>query len=62
MWQDILEGKEGVEFKLYDGLNHLFMVSEGPDVGTIKEYDTKRHMSQDVIKDIGEFIMGYAYS
>ena len=56
MWQDILEGKGGVVFKLYDGLNHLFMVSEGPDVGTVKEYDTKRHMSQDVIKDIAAFM------
>ncbi|MDR2699196.1 MAG: alpha/beta fold hydrolase [Candidatus Methanoplasma sp.] len=55
-WQEVLEGKEGVEFKLYDGLNHLFMVSQGKDAGTVAEYNVKGHVDQNVIEDIAEFI------
>jgi pimeloyl-ACP methyl ester carboxylesterase len=43
MWQDILKDNGGVEFKLYDGLNHFFMGSKG-------------HMDMDVIKDIAAFM------
>ena len=56
MWKEILAGKEGVEFKLYEGLNHLFMVSQGKDAGTTAEYLQKGHVSQNVIQDIAEFI------
>ncbi|MCL2032272.1 MAG: alpha/beta hydrolase [Methanomassiliicoccaceae archaeon] len=56
MWKEILDGKEGVEFKLYNGLNHFFMVSKGPNAGTIEEYYLKGHVSLDVIGDIAEFI------
>ena len=55
-WKEILGGREEVEFILYDGLNHLFMVSQGPDAGTVNEYYHKGHIDQMVILDIAEFI------
>jgi pimeloyl-ACP methyl ester carboxylesterase len=56
MWKEILAGKEKVEFKLYDGLNHMFMVSKGKDAGTPAEYLQKGQVSQNVMQDIAEFI------
>jgi len=55
-WKEILDGKEGAEFKLYSGLNHLFMVSQGPDAGTMDEYRLKGHVSPEVVRDIAEFL------
>ncbi|MDR1954965.1 MAG: alpha/beta fold hydrolase [Candidatus Methanoplasma sp.] len=57
-WKEILSGKEGAEFKLYNGLNHLFMVSQGDKAGTTGEYTLKGHVGQHVIDDIAEFING----
>ena len=57
-WQEILDGKEKVGFKLYNGLNHLFMVSQGDDAGTTDEYKLKGHVSRNVFRDIAEFISG----
>ncbi len=47
-WQEILNGKEGAGFKLYDGLDHMFMDAQTGS-GT-------QHVSWDVIRDIAEFI------
>ena len=56
MWQNLLDGKEGTKFILYDGLNHLFMVSQGKNVGTTDEYQLKGYVSPKVIRDIADFI------
>ena len=58
MWQEILGDKDGADFKLYDGLNHLFMVSQGGQAGTTGEYDLKGHVCLNVIRDIADFING----
>jgi len=53
-WKDLLEGKDNVEFKLYDGLNHLFMPSSGER--NMTEYDKKSTVDPQVIEDIANFI------
>ena len=53
MWQDLLGDKEEAEFKLYDGLNHLFMVST---LGISAEYQLKGHVGSEIIQDIADFI------
>lgn len=55
LWQQVLEGKENVQFRLYDGLNHLFMKNNGKQDAT--EYDIKGHVEQQVIDDIVAFIL-----
>ena len=53
-WQTILEGKENVAFRLFEGLNHLFMPSNG--AMDITEYDQESHVSEEVIRAIAEWI------
>lgn len=53
-WKELLEGREGVSFKLYDGLNHLFMPTSGKRDAT--EYDTASVVDPQVIEDIATFI------
>ena len=54
LWQQVLAGKDNVQFRLYDGLNHLFMPNNGKQDTT--EYDIKGHVEQKVIDDIAAFI------
>lgn len=54
LWQQVLAGKDNVRFRLYDGLNHLFMQNNGKQDTT--EYDSKGQVDQNVIDDIGAFI------
>ncbi len=54
IWQEVLQGKENVQFKLYDGLNHLFMPTSGKTDTT--EYDIKSNVSEEVILDIANWI------
>ncbi|MEG0252450.1 MAG: dienelactone hydrolase family protein, partial [Christensenellaceae bacterium] len=51
-WQ-ALELKNA-QFQLYDGLNHLFMQSDGTK--SVEEYNKKSTVSPQVIADIAEFI------
>lgn len=54
MWKESLESKDNVTFKLYDGLNHIFMKGEGtpnPD-----EYFLPSQVDEKVIDDISEWI------
>ncbi|MDE7298185.1 MAG: alpha/beta fold hydrolase [Lachnospiraceae bacterium] len=53
-WQTILEGKENVSFRLFEGLNHLFMPSNG--AMDITEYDQESHVSEEAIQAIAEWI------
>ncbi len=56
LWQELLEDRDNVEFKLYDGLNHLMMESNG--LRDLSEYSTIGEVSSDVVRDIANFIVG----
>jgi len=52
-YQTLLGGKSNVTFKLYPGLNHLFMTST---TGTIDEYAISSHVDSVVLNDIVNWI------
>lgn len=53
-WQTLLEGRENARFKLYPGLNHLFMDSL---TGTLEDYNTPGNVSPEVIDDIAAWLL-----
>jgi len=59
-YKEILAGKPNASFKLYPGLNHLFMPTVfGNDVSKgLKEYKKPQHVEQYVIDDVAEWILG----
>ncbi len=54
IWKDGLKGKEGLEMKVYEGLNHLLMAGEEPP--TPEDYAQEGHVDEAVIVDICEWI------
>lgn len=54
LWKEYLSGRDNCTFKLYDGLNHLFMISNGK--ADSSEYDVKGSVSSEVTDDISEWI------
>jgi len=57
MWQELLKGRENVTFKLYEGLNHLFMPSSGKNITEYQEeYRVESQMDSQVLLDIMEWI------
>ena len=60
-WQDALSDSQNAEFVLYEGLNHLFIESEGPYAGTSLEYNDPGHVDQNVIDRICGFITGSGF-
>ena len=58
MWQDLLEGRTNATFKLYEGLNHLFMTSTASNiVDCLAEYEIVNHVDAQVLADIAEWIL-----
>ena len=57
-WQEEMAGKSNVTLKSYEGLNHMFMRSWGCFAGHYKEYDIPNRASEEVIEDIGNWILG----
>jgi dipeptidyl aminopeptidase/acylaminoacyl peptidase len=58
LYKEMLEGRENVTFKLYPGLNHLFMPSAYGTLKDIKkEYKIKSKVDDTVIDDITDWIM-----
>lgn len=57
-WQTLLEGKENVAFRLFEGLNHLFMLSDG--TMDAAEYDEEAHVAEEVIEVIAGWLNGQA--
>ncbi|MCL2276675.1 MAG: lysophospholipase [Treponema sp.] len=58
LYKEICAGKKNVEFKLYPGLNHLFMKSAYGTIKNIqKEYKIPGKMETIVMDDIAEFIL-----
>ena len=53
LFKELLGDRENVTFKLYDGLNHLFMTST---TGTLEEYEVKGRVEIKVLEDIVEWI------
>lgn len=60
-WQKLLNGRDNCHFKLYDGLNHFFMKSNGYKIfDGNKEYLVPGHVDQRVLDDMAEFINMYS--
>ena len=57
LWQELLEDDEDVTFKRDPGLNHFFIAYEGPDKGTVKEYETPSLVDEQVIEDMSRWIL-----
>jgi len=59
MYEQLLAGRSNVTFKLYPGLNHLFMPSTGRDISELMdEYRIKSSVAPWVLSDIAEWIKG----
>jgi len=56
LYKTKLANRSNTVFKLYQGLNHLFMVSKDPGKGTVSEYNNANSVDLQVIKDIADFI------
>jgi uncharacterized protein len=54
MWKEGLEGKENIEIKVGEGLNHLFMAGQGPS--TPDDYALEGHVEEVVVMDVCEWI------
>ncbi len=56
-YKEICQGNPRATFKLYPGLNHLFMQSSGEGIrGFRKEYKEPRHVSDEVLHDLVDWI------
>ena len=56
-FRELLNGRKNTVFKLYPALNHAFVNALCDDIlKTSKEYGVERHIGEDVIADIAEFI------
>ena len=56
-FQEMLKDKTNVKYKLYPGLNHLLVQGIYDDIlKASKEYSIERHIGEEVLKDIADFI------
>ncbi len=53
-WQAALAGRDNVQLKWYDNLNHLF--AEGEGMATPEEYSKPAHVARQVIEDIAAWV------
>ncbi len=57
-FRELLAGRENTVFKLYPGLNHCFVDAMYGDIlMASKEYGTERHIGDEVVGDIADFIL-----
>lgn len=57
-FKELLADRPNVEFRLYDGLNHLFVNAMYDDIRKAgKEYQTERHIGAEVLDDIAAFLL-----
>ncbi|MDA1680938.1 serine aminopeptidase domain-containing protein [Bacillus cereus group sp. TH152-1LC] len=56
LWQETLEGKDNVSFKVYPGLSHLFMPGGSADKFDGSIYNKPAHVDSQVIKDVSGWI------
>ena len=58
-FRNLLAGRGNTFFRLYPGLNHLFVTAIYDDVLKAREeYGTERHIGSEVIGDIADFVLG----
>ncbi|MBQ3008329.1 MAG: DUF3887 domain-containing protein [Oscillospiraceae bacterium] len=57
LMQTVLADRKNIEFKAYDGLNHMFMPQSLPGVTGVEEYAAENHIPDYVTDDIAEFIL-----
>lgn len=60
LWKKALSSRKNVEFKFYEGLNHLFV--EGQGKSTPAEYEQAGNVAKVVLDDIAEWIKRQAAS
>ena len=57
-YKKLLEGKSNATFKLYENLNHAFVEALYDDISKAsKEYNVERHIGEDVIEDMANWIL-----
>lgn len=57
-YKRLLDGRPNVTFKLYEGLNHAFVPALYSSIKDAKkEYGVERHIGEDVIGDIADWIL-----
>ena len=56
LWEETLAGRGDVTLRLYPGLNHLFMPTQGRR--DLREYEVKGNVDPQVIADIAAFVKG----
>ena len=57
-YKKLLEGKSNATFKLYENLNHAFVEAIYDDISKVsKEYNVERHIGEDVIEDMANWIL-----
>jgi uncharacterized protein len=57
-WKEGLEGKENVDMKVYEGLDHLFIHREG--VSNAEDYAVEGHVDEGIIRDICAWIEAHS--
>ncbi len=57
-WQNFLQDRVNVQYKLYLKLNHLFMLGNGTGKSSPMEYQKPDHVDLKVIEDISQWIKG----
>jgi pimeloyl-ACP methyl ester carboxylesterase len=57
LWQELLAGRANATFRLYEGLNHLFMPSTGKSITEYQEeYKIENRVDSQALADIAEWI------
>ncbi|MFD1451282.1 alpha/beta hydrolase [Oceanobacillus sojae] len=56
-WQSIFENDPQVTLKSYPNLNHIFILSQGENKGSVQEYQIPGHVDEKVITDISDWII-----
>ncbi|MCT1902126.1 alpha/beta fold hydrolase [Oceanobacillus sojae] len=56
-WQSIFENAPQVTFKSFQDLNHVFILSQGENKGSVQEYQIPGHVDEEVITDISDWIL-----
>ncbi len=60
-YKALLKERPNVTFRLYEGLNHAFVPAISDNIMKMKqEYGTERHIGEEVIGDLGQWIHGQA--
>lgn len=56
-YRQMLEGRERVTFRLYEGLNHCFVPARSEKISEVKkEYSFERHIGPEVLDDLARWI------